>query len=291
MRAAAGRQLQILSTRLVTSIFAGAYKSVFRGRGIEFEELRDYQPGDDIRCIDWNVTARTGKPCIKRFVDEREMTVMLMLDRSASLGCPSPSGSKSAVAAEVCALLAVTAARSNDRIGLLSFGAGIESYIPPGKGLRHARRLIAEVAAPASAAGATDLAGALEYMQRVLRRPAILFIVSDFISADFRRALASAARRHDVVAVAVSDPHDFDLPDAGLLLVTDAESGRRRVVDSGSKKVRSAYSRQGAERLAALKQTVASAGADYLQVSTSTPPVQALHGFFRIRQRRMRVHR
>lgn len=284
------RQLQIISNRLVTSIFAGSYKSVFRGRGIEFEELCDYQPGDDIRCIDWNVTARTGHPFVKRFAEEREMTVMLMLDRSASLDCPSPRRPKSEAAAEVCALLAGTAARSNDRIGLLTFGSRVERFVPPGKGARHARRLIAELAElPAADGGGTDLAGALGYLQRVTRRPVILFIVSDFICPDFSTALAAAARRHDVVAVTLNDPFDLNLPDVGLLQVEDAETGGRRLIDSGSPAVRSAYARHAAKRQEAVRQTIAAAGAELLPVSTAMPPVQALSRFFQARRRRLRV--
>jgi uncharacterized protein (DUF58 family) len=283
------RQLQILSTRLVTSLFAGAYRSVFRGRGIEFEELRDYQPGDDIRCIDWNVTARTGQPYIKRFVEEREMTVMLMLDRSASLNCPSAVRPKSEVAAEICALLAGAAARSNDRIGLLTFSEGIERYIPPGKGLRHTRRLIAEIALQPSATGGTDLAGALGYLQRVTRRPLILFIISDFISSDFRRDLTVITRRNDVVAVTISDPHDLSLPNIGLLQIADPETGLLKLIDTSSPGVRSAYAGQAAQRQASLRHIIATAGADLLPVSTTIPPEQVLSFFFKDRQRRISV--
>jgi len=279
------RQLQILSTRLVTSLFAGAYKSVFRGRGIEFEELCDYQPGNDIRSIDWNVTARTGRPFIKRFAEEREMTVLLVLDRSASLRCPSPRRPKHEVAAEVCALLATAAERNNDRIGLLTFGTGIECFIPPGKGSRHARRLIAEIAASPAASGGSDLAGALNYLDRVTRRPAIIFIVSDFICADFSTALAGVARRHDTVAIQLSDPFDFNLPDVGLLQVSDAESGQGRVVDAGSGAVRTAYARLAALRQSDIRQTIAVAGAEIMPLCTTAHPVHVLSRFFQGRRR------
>ncbi len=289
--AAAGRarQLQILSTRLVTSIFAGSYKSVFRGRGIEFEELREYQPGDDIRSIDWNVTARFGRPFIKRFAEEREMTVMLMLDCSASMTCPSPRRSKNEAALEVCALLAGTAARSNDRIGLLTFGGQVERYLPPGKGVRHARRLIAELVSHATPDGGTDMAGTLDYLQRITRRPVILFIVSDFLCPDFSAALAAAALRHDVVAVGINDPHDLELPNVGLVQIRDAETGLQRLVDSGSAKVRRAYSRLAADRQTALSRMITAAGAELLTISTAAAPVQALGRFFQARRRRLRV--
>lgn len=281
-------RLQILSKRLVTSIFAGAYSSVFRGRGLEFEELREYQPGDDIRCIDWNVTARSDQPFIKRFVEEREMTVMLLLDRSASLECPSTRRPKSLVAAEICALLTSAAVRSNDRVGLMTFTNRVERFIPPGKGKRHAQRLIAEIEGQPVSAGSTDLACALDYLQRVIRRNVILFIVSDFISGDFQLPLAAAARRHDVVAVAVSDPHDQQLPDVGLLQVADAETGSRHLIDTGSTMVRQSYAAHAARQQEKLVKTIADSGAELLAVSTNTPPVQAISRFFQSRQRRLR---
>lgn len=282
------RHLQILSTRLVSTLFAGTYKSVFRGRGMEFGELCDYQPGDDIRNIDWNVTARSGRPFIKRFVEEREMTVMILLDRSASLNCPSPARAKYDAAQEVSAILATVAGRNNDRAGLITFGEGVQCYIPPGKGLRHTRRLITEIASNRSAASASDLAAALNYLNSVIRRPVILFIISDFICTDFTAPLASAARRHDTVAIAVNDPHDLNLLDVGLLQVADAETGQRRVIDTGSVKVRSEYARLAAIRMADTYKTVTAAGAELLPLATTVNPVQALSRFFQTRQRRSR---
>jgi len=281
------RRLQVHSSRLVTSIFAGEFRSTFRGRGIEFETVREYQPGDDVRCIDWNVTARSGRPFVKQFVEEREMTVMLLLDRSASLECPSPHGPKSRVAAEISALLAFSAVRSNDRIGLLTFSNHVDSFVPPGKGKRHAQRLIAEIVErPGS--GGTGLAGALDYLQRVVRRPAIVFIISDFVCSDIQSPLASVARRHDVVAVAISDPHDLQIPEAGLLQVTDPETGRRRLIDTASAPVVQAFAGQAARRRNLLHQAVNAAGAELLTVSTTSPPVHAMIGFFQRRQRRLR---
>lgn len=281
------RRLEILSSRLVTSIFAGEYRSVFRGRGIEFEEVREYQPGDDIRGIDWNVTARAGRPFVKQFAEEREMTVMLLLDRSASMRCTTPRRSKERVAAEVCALLAFAAARSNDRVGLLCFSERIERYLPPAKGGRHAQRLIAEVLGATSGGRGTDLAGALDYLGRVQRRPSILFLVSDFLSGDFRLPLAAAARRHDVVAVAIGDVLDEALPEVGLLAVADAEGDGRRLLDSGDARVRLAYREYAARRRAALSQAFATAGVEQLEVATDAAPVQALTRFFHGRRRRL----
>jgi uncharacterized protein (DUF58 family) len=282
------RRLQILSSRLVTSMFAGEYRSVFRGRGIEFEEVREYQPGDDIRGIDWNVTARSGHPYVKQYIEEREMTVMLLLDRSASLDCATPRITKSHLAAEVCSLLAFAAARSHDRVGLLSFTDRIERYLPPAKGTRHAQRLIAEaLQPPTSSSRGTDLAGALDYLGRVQRRGCMLFIVSDFLSGDFRLALAAAARRHDVVAVSVTDPLDASLPDVGLLQVVEAETGVRRLVDTGNATVRQAWKQQAAMRQAELRGEFSTAGIAHLTVSTDRSPIHALDRFFRDRQRRL----
>ena len=280
------RRLRILSSRRVTSLFAGEYRSAFRGRGIEFEEVREYQPGDDIRAIDWNVTARSGRPFVKQFVEEREMTVMILLDQSPSLDWPTPRGAKSRVAAEICALLAFAAVRSNDRVGLMTFSDRIERYLPPAKGPRQAQRLIAEMQKAPGGQG-TDLAAALNTLERVQRRACILVIISDFLAADFRLPLLAAARRHDVVAVSVTDPADAQLPDVGLLEVSDPETGARRLVDTRDAKVRAAYQQHAARRRADLGQLFAAAGIEHLQVATDFPPVQALTRFFLDRQRRL----
>lgn len=282
------RRLQILSSRLVNSRFAGEYRSVFRGRGIEFEEVREYQPGDDIRNIDWNVTARTGRPFVKLFIEEREMTVMLVLDRSASLQCASAHGSKARLGAEVCALLAFAAARSHDRVGLLTFSDRIEQYIPPAKGVRHVRRLVAEIRKPPETANAsTDLAGALHFLERVQRRGCILFLVSDFVTTGYQPALTIASRRNDVVAVALSDPIDFELPDVGLIRMRDAETGYRRLVDSSSVAVQQGYREHAVAQRAALRSRLASAGADLVEIGTECSPARTLMHFFLERQQRL----
>jgi uncharacterized protein (DUF58 family) len=282
------RRLRILSSRLVTGIFAGEYRSAFRGRGIEFEEVREYQPGDDIRNIDWNVTARAGRPFVKQYVEEREMTVMILLDLSPSLACPTPRGTKSRVAAEIAALLAYAATRSNDRVGLMTFSDRIERYIPPAKGGRHAQRLVAELQRQAPSGQGTDLAGALNYLERVQRRGAILFLISDFLSDDFSLPLAAAARRHDVVAISVTDPLDDELPGVGLLQVADAESGMRRLIDSSDAAVRTAYRNLAARRRAGIGQVCADAGVGHLEVASDASPAKALARFFHDRRRRRR---
>lgn len=273
------RRLQILSSRLVTGLFAGGYRSVFRGRGAEFDAVREYHPGDDVRSIDWNVTARAGRPYLKQFIEERETTVMLLLDRSASLDCPTPRGQKSAGAAKACALLAFAAARSNDRVGLLTCTDRVESFIPPAKGPRQAQRIIAALSGEVAGAG-SDLAGALRYLDRVTRLAGTICIVSDFDSPGFSRELAAVARRHLVVALVVTDPADLELPEAGLLDVVDRETGRRLLVDTGAPKVRRAYREEALSRRDCLLRTFAELGVRHLELSTTEAPLDALSRFF-----------
>lgn len=280
------RRLEMLSSHLVTSIFAGAYRSVFRGRGIEFEEVREYQPGDDIRSIDWNVTARCGRPFVKRFVEEREMTVMILLDQSASLDCRTPRRAKSSLAAEICALLAFVAVRSNDRVGLITFTDRIERYIPPAKGSRHAQRLVAALLQSPGGQG-TDVAAALGYLERVQRRGSLLFVVSDFLAADFRLPLAAVARHYEVIAVSVADSSDDQLPAVGLLRVADPESGTRHLVDTAAAEVRERYRQHAVTRRGQLNQVFADTGVEHLIVDSVVPPLQALGRFFHSRRQRL----
>lgn len=282
------RRLRVVSSRLVTGLFAGEYRSVFKGRGMEFESVREYQPGDDVRHIDWNVTARAGRPFLKQFVEERELNLMLLVDRSASLSCPTPRGAKSRVAAEAAALLALAAARSNDRVGLIACSDRVESFIPPAKGARQARRIVASLCGGASSGRGTDLAAALNYLARVSRRAGTLCIVSDFICPDFSRELAAVARRHEVVALVVTDPSDFELPNGGLLDLTDEESGRRTLIDSASPKVRRFFREAALERRATLLEAFASLGVKHLELSTTEPPLHALVRFFQGNRRQGR---
>jgi uncharacterized protein (DUF58 family) len=248
--------------------------------------VREYQPGDDVRAIDWNVTARAGRPFVKQFIEEREMTVMILLDRSASLAGDGPRGPRARVAAEVAALLILAASRGNDRVGLLAFSAGIDQYLPAAKGPRHAQRLIAEISRGPEGQG-SDLAGALRYLEKVQRRGAIVFLLSDFIATEFRLPLAAAARHHDLVAIRIDDPLDHELPAAGLIQVMDPETGARRLIDSSNAKVREAWARHARQRLDSLGQTLKSAGVEHLVVSGAEAPVHALARFFQNRQRRM----
>jgi len=280
------RRLEMLSSHLVTSIFAGAYRSVFRGRGIEFEEVREYQPGDDIRSIDWNVTARCGRPFVKRFVEEREMTVMILLDQSASLACRTPRRAKSSLAAEICALLAFAAVRSNDRVGLITFTDRIERYVPPAKGSRHAQRVVAALLQAPGGQG-TDLAAALGYLERVQRRGSLVFVVSDFLAADFRLPLAAVARHYEVIAVSLTDSSDEQLPAVGLLRVSDPERGTRHLVDTAAAELRERYRQLAATRRGQISQVLADTGVEHLIVDSAVPPLQALGRFFHGRRQRL----
>ncbi|WP_026840915.1 DUF58 domain-containing protein [Citrifermentans bremense] len=282
------RRLRVLSSRLVTGLFAGEYRSVFKGRGMEFESVREYQPGDDVRNIDWNVTARAGRPFLKQFVEERELNLMLLVDRSASLACPTPRGAKSRLAAEAAALLALAAAKSNDRVGLITCSDRVESFIPPAKGARQAQRIVASLSCGASSGGGTDLAAALDYLARVDRRAGTLCIVSDFLSPDFSRELAAVARRHEVVALVVTDPSDFELPDSGLLDLCDEENGKRSLIDSASPRVRRFFREAALERRARLLEAFASLGVKHLELSTTEPPLHALVRFFQGNRRQGR---
>lgn len=234
------RRLTIRSRRAVEEVFAGAYRSAFRGRGLEFAEVREYVPGDDVRTIDWNVTARAGRPFVKRHEEERELTVIVALDCSASLAFGSRGRSKRETAAEAGALLALAASRSRDRVGLLLFTDRIELYVPPSKVRARALRVVRELVAFEPEGRGTDVGQALSFLARVLRRRAVIFLLSDWIAEPFDRELAFLGRRHELTVIQVRDPLEADWPAAGLLAARDLETGRERVIPLGSKAARSA---------------------------------------------------
>jgi len=231
------KAIQIRTQRVVNDVFAGEYESAFKGRGMEFEEVREYRPGDDIRHIDWNVTARMGLPFVKVHREERELTVMLLVDVSSSGSFGSGSKAKNEVAAEVAALLAYTAIKSNDRVGLVIFSDRVEHYIPPKKGRAHVWRVIRDILSFRPARRSTDLAGALEYLSKVTPRRAVTFLISDFQDEDFDHRLRIAARRHDVTAVTVGDRREEELPRIGILELEDAETGEVILVDTYDRNV------------------------------------------------------
>ena len=280
------RQIQIYTSRMVNTSFAGQYESVFKGRGMQFDEVREYMPGDDIRTIDWNVTARTGKPHIKRFVEEREMTVVFAVDLSASGECGTVNKLKNELAAEFCAVLAFAAARSNDKVGLLIFTDGIDLYIPPKKGSRHILRLIRELLYFKTERRKTNIPAAMDYLGRVIRKKATVFLVSDFIEADFSKPLGLINKRHDVIGVCVRDRAETSLPDVGIIEFTDAETGEIIVVDTSNKQFRRQYENSSAGRFEQLKQMMRSINVDCISISTDKSYIQDLIAFFRSRHRR-----
>ena len=267
-------------------LFLGEYHSVFRGRGLEFSEVREYQPGDDVRIIDWNVTARMGTPYVKKFVEERELTVYLLVDVSASGGFSTAPQTKAELAAEIGALLALAAVRNNDRVGLIAFTDQVERFLPPRKGSQHVLRLIRELLYLRPARRGTDIAAALGFLSRVARRRSVAFLLSDFLASDYEAALRVATRRHDIIAISLSDPRETELPEAGLLELEDPETGQRIVVDSGDAGVRQRYAEAGQRRREERRRLLSAVGVDEVPIFTDRPYVQSLMAFFQARARR-----
>lgn len=285
------RQLQVRTRRRVNDLFAGEYHSAFRGRGIEFSEVREYEPGDDVRTIDWNVTARAGRPFIKRFVEERQLTVLLAVDASASGAFASTGRPKAALARDLGAVLAMAATRNNDRAGLLIFSDRIEHYSKPRRGRLEVLRVLRDLVGFEPQGRATDLAVPLEHIAKVHKRRAIVFLISDFLQppegpGGFGPALRRAAQRHEVIAVRVGDPRDLALPAAGLIDVVDPETGARSLLDASSPRVRRAYAARAAAHAAAVAAACASARVDLVDVSTARPFVHDLARYFERKERR-----
>ncbi len=281
------RRLELRTRRLVESSFAGQYQSVFKGRGMNFEEVRPYSPGDEIRAIDWNVTARTGEPYIKKFTEEREMTVMIVLDVSASGNFGSVEESKRAIAAEVAAILAFSAIHNNDKVGLLLFSDRVELFIPPKKGRYHILRLIREMLFFKPVGYGTDLNGALEYMNKLITRRAVVFVISDFFTDDFTRPLTVSAKRHDMVAVPIVDPAEEALPDVGVILLEDPETGEQIEVDTSRRSITRGYADLSALRSKELASLFGSRGIDMVSLRTDQDYLPVLRSFFDRRGRRM----
>ncbi len=290
---AAVRRIQLRASRVVNDVLAGHYHSTFRGVGMEFDEVRVYTPGDDVRSIDWNVTARTGVPHIKRYVEERELTVQLLVDVSASAGFGSVRRTRGEIAAELCALLALAAIANDDKVGLVLFAAGIERQVPPKKGRRNVLRVIREVLLHRTHRGATNIAAAVAHAARAQLRHATFFLVSDFLvdGAEWDAltvALRVAKRRHDVVAITLEDPRERELPVAGLALLRDLETGAARLVDMSSRRVREAFAAQAAERRERRLRAFARLGIDEVVIDIGGDWVDPLVRFFMTRERRAR---
>lgn len=285
------RQVKLIELRtrgLVNSLFAGEYRSVFKGQGMEFAEVREYQAGDEVRTIDWNVTARMGRPFVKRYIEERELTVMLVVDVSGSERFGTVRRFKSEMASELAAVLTMSAIRNNDRVGVLLFTDVVEHVVPPRKGRRHALRVIRDLLAHEPRSTGTSIAGALEYLARMLRQHTIVFVVSDFQDATIERPLKLLAQRHDVVAVTVTDPGEQQLPDLGLVRMRDPETNIVADVDSSDTEVRSAYARAIGDETAARQRLLRRLAIDEIAVNTETGYVEALLRFFRARETRAR---
>ncbi len=281
-------KIRILTNRLIDDQLAGDYHSTFKGQGVEFDEVRPYVPGDDVRTIDWNVTARTGQPFIKRFSEERELTILFLVDVSGSQGYGSAGRSKMELAAEVTALLALTAIRNQDKIGLVLFSDRIVKYIPPRKGRDSVMRLVREVlAAEDNAEGGTDIAEALRFLNGVQKRRAVVFLVSDFMGcAGYEKMLRATAHHHDLVCVPVTDPAEGELPDVGLVELEDPETGELALVDTSSAAVRRAFVTKADEDAAELKRMLLKTGVDTLRIDTASPYIDEVRALFRRRARK-----
>jgi uncharacterized protein (DUF58 family) len=282
------RRIEIRTNRVVNETMAGRYHSVFRGRGMEFSEVREYQPGDDIRTIDWNVTSRMGHPYIKKYVEERELTVILAVDCSASDRFGTTSQTKGETAAEVAALIAFTAIKNNDRVGLLLFTDEVELFVPPAKGVEHVLRVVRELLIYKPRHKGTDLALGLDKINHLVRKRAVVFLISDYLNSGYERQLRLTARRHDLIAVTLDDPREMELPAMGLLRLTDAETGREMVVDTSRRRVREAYAAAARERHRSREQLLRRAGVDMVSIRTDEPYEQPLLQFFRRREKRFR---
>jgi uncharacterized protein (DUF58 family) len=280
------RRIQIRTSHMVNDILAGAYHSVFKGQGMEFDEVREYIPGDDVRLIDWNVTARTSVPHIKILVEERELTVMLLVDASGSGRFGSVGRFKNELAAELCAVLAFSAIRNHDKVGLIIFTDGIELYVPPSKGRRHVLRVIRDVLYFKPKGRGTNIPEALHFLNGVSKRRAVAFLVSDFMAEGYEAPLRIANRRHDVIAVTVTDPREESLPDVGLVHVRDAESGREVLVDTGDGAVRKKYALAGERRAAQREEIFRRTRVDAIHVRTDRDYIDEIYRFFRMRERR-----
>ena len=281
------RHVEVRTRGLVDDVFGGEYHSAFKGSGIEFAEVRPYQFGDDVRSIDWNVSARQGEPYVKLFEEEREQTLLLVVDVSASEDFGSGETAKRDLAAEVSAVLGFSAIRNSDKVGLLLFSDHVERFVPPKKGKRHVLRVLRDVFAHRAAGRGTDLGEALRHAARFLRRRAIVVLVSDFLAdaSTYEKPLKTLAQRHDVVAIRVVDPREETLPAVGLVHVSDPETGRAAVVDTSSPAVREAFARRAADRAAAAEATLRRARVDHVTARTDEDYADPLVAFFRQRNR------
>jgi uncharacterized protein (DUF58 family) len=280
------RRIEIRTKRLVNDLFSGEYHSTFKGQGMEFEEVRQYMPGDDIRLIDWNVTARTGYPHVKKFREERELSVVLLVDASSSGQFGTRERFKSDTSAELCALLAFSAIKNNDKVGMIIFTDRIEKFVPPKKGRGHVLRLIREILYFEPEGVGTDVAGALEYFNRVIKRRSVVFLVSDFLSEGYQQPLQIANRKHDIVAVKITDPRESSFDDVGLIELEDSETGEVVLVDTGSASFRREFAARAEEDSRLLQRNLRLINLDFINIRTNEPYIVPLINFFRMREKR-----
>jgi uncharacterized protein (DUF58 family) len=280
------RRIEIFTKRVANELFSGEYHSVFKGQGMEFDEVREYQPGDDVRSIDWNVTARTGTPHIKRFMEERELVVMFLLDVSASGRFGTTDKTKIDLAAEICSVLAFSAIQNNDKVGAIIFSDEVEEYIPPDKGRKHVLHVIRNLLFHRPKGRGTDVAAALEYLLRVVRRRAVVFLLSDFIAEDFSKPLGAAANRFDLVSIKIGDPRERVLEGGGLVRLWDQERGVERVVDLSGRGSRERFRKLIEEDTARRDALFRKYGVDTIEIETGEDYIKPLTLFFRARARR-----
>ncbi len=280
------KRIQIITSRMVTDVFAGQYQSVFKGKGMEFDEVREYQPGDEIRSIDWNVTARMGHPYVKKYIEERELTVIFLLDMSLSCYFGTVHRLKSYLAAEICSVLAFSAIRNNDKVGLLAFTDRIEKFVPPRKGIRHVLRVIREVLYFKPKGRGTDISMAIEHLNKLTKRKTVTFIISDFYAHNFKKALAIANKRHDIIAITITDPREITLPNIGIIRLEDAETGDSFLIDTSDSTLREHYFQSSLQRLRERERLFRSIKIDSIDIRTDIPYSQSLLRFFRMREER-----
>ncbi len=283
------QRIEIATRGLVNEVFSGEYHSVFKGRGMEFAEVREYQVGDDIRTIDWNVSARMGHPFVKVFEEERELTVMLLVDVSSSGNFGTATQMKGELAAELSAVLAFSAIKNNDKVGLMIFSDKIEKYIPPRKGKQHVLRVIREILYYKPEDTQTDLNVALEYLSRVVKRRSIVFVISDFLTENYEKSLQVANRKHDLITISITDPREVELPNVGFIELEDAETGETILVDTSSSSLRNAFYSDAERQREIRERFFKSIGVDNINIFTNRPYVEPITRFFRMRARRLAV--
>ena len=281
------RKIEIVSRKVVNELLGGEYKSVFKGRGMEFDEVREYQPGDEMRTIDWNVTARVGRPFVKRYIEEREQAMYFLLDLSAS-GTFNSLGhqSKNETAAELCGILAFSAIQNNDKVGLIIFTQEVELFIPAEKGQQHVLHIIREILSFEPQHAGTNLTCALDTLGRMVKRSCIAFLISDFLDSGYEKALKQAAFHFDLIAVTIADPRELTLPNAGLIELRDAETGEQRLIDSSSAAARKRFRVTAEARRTALHRVFTQHDIDHIDIQTHLDPIRDLVRFFRTRERR-----